>query len=225
MLRLLEGQRNRLFIYVCIMLALTLVGALVSPKDQGPSWSVLMGSVGLIISLGIEIYFQVLPGSYPVEIIRGAKKLRDKFEEMREHGRGGVIKAVWSADYPDVRGYFQREFADLRRRGELRVLRLVNPTVIRGDDYQAYLEERQSFAEDDPAAAGRYEWCHTNIREFETFIRKHEDNVEALFVLNDPGAGSEPLGFYVSSHKGGEGASVARAVDDWFDRLPREVPP
>jgi hypothetical protein len=92
----------------------------------------VIGGLGVIVGLLIEIHGALSSESWGVQVIQGQGALMREYEELRRTKGVTRIQAIWAARYPstELESYFAAESADLRRTSALRIERLVASDVV-----------------------------------------------------------------------------------------------
>jgi len=185
--------------------------------NDAVSSGLLIGVLGLLAGLVVEVIFRVTTPQALVEIIQGEDHLKDRYQSMRETRGTTRVQAIWSTRYGDVKDYFQREELDLKANEELEIERLVNPDVVE-DRFQA---EFDALRRRNPRLTV---WA-TDIKEFECFICEYVKGgsrfMKALLVVNDHTRRQPQLGVYIDPARNEQLSAIALAIQSWFVSLPR----
>jgi len=189
-------------------------------RDRASSalaWTIVIGLLGVLICVMIEVYFAVKKPKPLVEVIEDEVALKKRYEEMRTADGNRRIQAIWSARYVDVETYFKNEGSFLTIHPDVEIERLVNPDVIPPKS----MEQFNQFIDIHPNLKV---WA-TDVNEFECFICEYLKggvvHLKALLVLNDTMMHTPQLGIYMDSEKSAAIKPLAYALQSWFLRLPR----
>jgi SAM-dependent methyltransferase len=194
-----------------------ITGVYLSNTDQRALW-VYEGVLLLLAFWFTATAFVMLLEPRPsVDLLEGERDLRQRYEEMRRTPGAYLIKAIWSARYPDAERSVAREKRDLADAPDVRIQRLVDPAIMETHLSRAALVELER---DYP----NLELGETISPELECLLCHYESEgasrLKSLLVVNDSAGGGPKLGVYVDPASGPALRAVPVAIERWFDRLP-----
>lgn len=225
------NMRNRkaLIIAVALPVGIIAVGVVVNTlanistpirerASQAASWLAVIGILGVMLYIMIQIFWHVTKSKSKVELIEDQDTLKHRYAEMRRTAGARLIQAIWSAKYPDVETYFRTEGRDLETDRKLRIDRLVNPDLIAEKDRKEFVD-----------FVRRHENLRvyaTDVNEFECFLCEYtkggEPHLKALLVLNNTLSHTPQIGIYIDPEKHPHLEPLAFAIQSWFMKLPKK---
>jgi hypothetical protein len=182
------------------------------------AWAIMIGGLGIIVGLLIELNTVMGAESNGVKVIQGQGELLRAYEGMRRTRGVATIEAIWAARYPtsEVDAYLTEEAADLQRRPAVKIERLVSSDVVNYEARKLLRESTEQLPnlvvwETDPVV------LECNLCEY---VHERSTFTKALVVLGGADKAAQvAISLDTRSEPMVEG--VVHALKTWFRSLER----
>ena len=205
-------------IYMLITVGFAILGSFTSLLLPSYFWGLTYGTLGLILSVLMEMYIELaIKEEPPVQIILREEKMKETLDKMREDPSCRLIQALWCTRYGGELEYYVQEEAVLQRNPRLRVQRLINPHRIERSTYEDHVKSRKALLDQ-----RKYDVKKTDIEEFECLICEYEKpsgrETKVFFLFNDLAGNRPGMGIFLDETKHEKVRFAVRAIESWFKR-------
>lgn len=212
------SKRRRYLLYTIVTISLAVLGNFTNLLLSSYFWGLTYGMIGLILSLIIEMYMEVVVGQKPpLKIIYGEEELKETYRKMRKDASCRLVQSIWCTRYADVPKYFKEEEAEFLKNPRLHIQRLINPERVQRDNFRTHVESSRKLQDQ-----RKYERKETNIKEFECVVCEYERpegrEQKAIFVFNDLGGNNPGLGILLDPARHEKIRFAVRSIKSWFER-------
>ena len=159
-------------IYILVTIGFAIVGNFTSLLPSSYFWGLTYGTLGLIVSVIMELYIELaIKEEPPLQVILAEDKMRDTIKKMKEDPSCKSIQALWCTRYGGEPEYYAEERALIQKNPRLHVQRLINPNRVERATYQEHLKSHKALLDQ-----GKYEARKTDIEEFECILCEYENS-------------------------------------------------
>jgi len=181
-------------------------------------WGLTYGTLGLILSMIMEMYIELaIKEEPPVQILLREDKIVETVREMRQDPSCRLIQALWCTRFGGEPEYYAEEGAIIKRDPRLHVQRLINPNRVERDTYEDHMKSRKAFLDQ-----GKYEVKKTDIEEFECLICEYEKpsgrETKVLFTFIDLAGNRPGMTILLDATKHEKVRFAVRAIESWYKR-------
>jgi len=213
----LLSKTRRYAIYMLVTVGFAILGNFTSLLLPSYFWGLTYGTLGLILSIIIEMYMELaIREEPPLQVILDEDKIRETARKMKTDPSCRSMKAIWCTRETYMPEYFDEEKATLRRNPRLRIQRLINPDRVERDYYEAHMKSSKALSDQ-----GKYETKKTSMKEFECAIYEFEKPTgiehKAFFVFNDIAGNSLGLAIFLDPARHEKVRFAVRAIESWFE--------
>jgi hypothetical protein len=214
----LLSKTRRYLIYMILTVGFAVLGNFTSLLQSSYFWGLTYGTLGLILSLVVEMYIELaVKEEPPLQVISNEDELKEIVRRIKTDPSLTSMKTIHCTRYAYTPEYFDEENAILRRNPRLYVQRLMNPDTMGRDNFEAHMQSSKTLLDQ-----GRYEVKNTNIKEFEFAILEFEKPTgiehKALFNFVDIAGKTIGLALLLDPTRNERIRSAVSAIESWFER-------
>jgi len=214
----LLNKTRRYMIYILVTIGFAIIGNFTSLLPSPYFWGLTYGTLGLILSVIMEMYIELaIKEEPPLQVILAEDKMRDTVKKMKEDPSCRSIQALWCTRYGGEPEYYAEERALIQKNPRLHVQRLINPIKVERATYKDQMKSHRELVDQ-----GKYEARKTDIEEFECIICEYEKpsgmETNVAFLFNDLAGNRPGMMIFLDPTKHEKVRYAVRAIESWYKR-------
>lgn len=214
----LLNKTRRYVVYVLVTVGFALLGVFTSSLAPSYFWGLIFGTLGLILSIVLELYIELaVREEPPLQITLSEDQIVKIIRDMRQDPSCRKIQALWCTRFGGEPEYYAEEEAIIQRNPRLHIQRLINPNRVERSAYEDHMKSRKTLLDQ-----GKYEVKKTDIEEFECLICEYEKptgrQTKVFFTFVDLAGNRPGMGMFLDETKHEKVGFALRAIESWYKR-------